>query len=347
MNKLNLLGLFTFFLSLFLSTSSFAQISKCCGNVIVPEVQSGTGSAIAINSTTAAPILSIFPAGFPNTEFIITKRGTLAGSNPNGDVIVGTSVDGIFVPATQSRYGVSLAVGDVMDVTAVGYDLSQQKKLVDSLLNGKTNGTPCCALFPTLAAVQKQSDPSFTVADSIALANFCDTLRSYNINGANDISSFNEVLFTIERFSSNYPSSIESFVDGMNLINSNGIYISTDCGGLGSNDFLKYGINVSKRAGTPLSIATSVVERLSPVSNFAIVPNPAQGQATLLISSKETMNLNITVFNTLGEQVQTQQQKAIIGNQQIQLDLSQLTPNIYFVELNDGQNRIVKKIVVQ
>ncbi|MCP4441068.1 MAG: hypothetical protein GY810_19260 [Aureispira sp.] len=257
-----------------------AQVSKCCSfGIVVPEVTTGTGSAIAINSTTTAPTLAIQASdSLPNTEFIITKRGTLAGTSPNGDIIVGTSVNGIFIPANQSRTGISLAVGDIIDITAVGYDLGQQKTLIDSFLNGFTGGQSCCGFFPILAAVQKQSNPSFTVADSIALANFCNTLRTHGINGANDVTSFNEVLFAIERFSSNKISSIESLIEGIAFINANGVFITTDCGGQGQYDFFKHGINPSKRQGTPLSVATSVVERLSAVSNFIIAPNPAQGQ---------------------------------------------------------------------
>lgn len=345
MNKLTTLVIFTFFL--FFSSSSFAQISKCCSNVVAPEVTNSTGSAIAVNSTTTAPTLAVSAFGLANTEYIITKRGVLAGSTPDGDIIVGISANGIFIPANQSRTGVSLTVGDVMDITAVGYDLAQQQNLIGSILNNMTNGQPCCSLLEYVADAQKFQDPTFTSTDSLELVHLCDTLYNNGINIASNVTSFNEVLFVVERFSSNKTSSIESLIDGIALVNSYGSYISPDCGGTSSNNFFKHGINPIKRAGTPLSIATSVVERLSPVSNFIIMPNPAQGQATLMISSQETTNLSINVFNTLGEQVQTQQANAILGNQQIQLDLSKLSPNMYFVELNDGAHKVVKKLIVQ
>ncbi|MCP4441069.1 MAG: T9SS type A sorting domain-containing protein [Aureispira sp.] len=57
--------------------------------------------------------------------------------------------------------------------------------------------------------------------------------------------------------------------------------------------------------------------------------------------------MTINISNSLGQQVQTQQLNAISGNQQVQLDLSKLSPNMYFVELNDGQNSVAKKIIVQ
>lgn len=331
---------------LFVSNSLNAQVSKCCGNVTAPELQSGTGAVVDRNATTSAPTIAVLSSGLPNTEYLILKRGVKAGSDPDGDMIVGTDADGMFVPANINKNGVTLDSGDVFDLVAVGFDLSQVKTLADSLLNGRTaavGGQSCCGLFPTLAAVQRQSDPTFTIEDSIALANFCDTVRANGINNSNDVNDLGDVLVIFESFSDTALSA-ESMVDVLGLINDNGNYISAQCGGAGAKDFLKYGVNVGKRAGNPVP-----VERLGESkTNFMIYPNPARAFVQVRVTTEEITDLQVNVYSTMGAKVHSDALNGVEGNAQMTIDVSKFAAGVYYIELTDGNNnKDIRKMVVR
>lgn len=341
MKKLSIY-LFMCFALLLSSSSLSAQVSKCCGNVTAPELTNGTGPVVDINATTSAPTIAVPPSGLPNYEYLIMKRGVKAGSDPDGDMIIGTSNNGMFVPKNISKNGITLDSGDIFDLIVVGFDLPQIKTLADSLLNGKTNGQSCCGLFPTLAAVQRQSDPTFTIQDSIELANFCDTVRANGINGSNDINNLGDVLVIFESFSDTALSA-ESLVDVLGLINENGNYISTDCGGLGSKDFLKYGVNIGKRAGNPVP-----VERLGESkTNFMVYPNPARAFVQIRVTTEETTDLQVNVYSTMGAKVHSDVLNGVQGNGQMTIDVSTFASGVYYIELTDGLNKDVRKMVVR
>jgi PKD repeat protein len=114
---------------------------------------------------------------------------------------------------------------------------------------------------------------------------------------------------------------------------------------------------VSKNTATTCT-STSSVKRLmvAPVSglneyaglrSFNVYPVPAKTAVNVQLESTETHKAELKVVNLLGQTVK--QQSVVIGTtvQTHTIDVSQLQKGIYFLELQNDQNRIVKKIVVE
>ncbi|MCP4442080.1 MAG: T9SS type A sorting domain-containing protein [Aureispira sp.] len=332
--------------ALLLSNDLMAQAKTCCGTgVVAPEVATGVNTVVKKWEPTSAATLAVPATGLPNTEYLILKKGTLAGSDPNGDMILGSSVDGVFIPDTLNKNGFTLAENDTFDLVAVGFDLQQVKTLGDSLINGvfASNGASCCGIFDALAKIQRSQDPTgFTSDDSTALSNFCDTMSARGITNSNDISNLGDVLVIFEAFSDT-SLSVESLVDVLETINQNGTSITTDCGGTGSNNFLKYGVNPSKRSSTPVP-----VERLGKSETaFMVFPNPAGEFVHVYVTTKEAADLTVNVYSTIGAKVHSHQLNNVVGNEQMTVDVSNFAAGVYYVELTDGLNKDIQKVIVR
>lgn len=86
-----------------------------------------------------------------------------------------------------------------------------------------------------------------------------------------------------------------------------------------------------------LQTATGVKELNS--GSFAVYPNPSNGLVT--VSSNDVIN-KVVVINVLGEVVKTM----IVDSKQITVDMTDLKPNVYFLQITDAKNQTsVKKIV--
>ncbi len=341
-------NLLAVFLMIAFATNISAQNTCCGSSTVAPEVSSGLHSTlIPLDANTPTLSLAVAAsADLPTVEFLITKRGVAALNGlgtadtvgGGGDVVIGAVIsNGVFQPQDKSRYGISLAVGDTFDLTAIGYDLAIIKTLADSLLNGHTNGTtPCCNLFAIMSNLLNQP----------ALAGFCDSVNNAGIHNANDINSMEDVLVIFDAFATGQVS-IGSIVSTMQTINSSGTYISTDCGGTGANDFLPYGIHKNKQYGYITDNAIAV-RKLSDVALFMMYPNPVTADVlNINFTTTQTVDLAINVYNTLGKRVATKTLGMVNGDVATSLDMSILVAGVYVVELTDGQNSETHKFVVK
>lgn len=320
----------------------------CTGATTAPEITTGFYAVGKIdgNTNTPAPTLSVNPsADLPTTEYIVTKRGTLAidgtgaadTTGGGGDVILGADADGIFMPNNMTRYGITLANGDIFDLTAVGYDLPVIKNLADSLLNGsESNGTPCCNLFNVIAIVVGEP----------AIAGFCDSMNNAGINSSADINGMNEVLEIFDVFTEG-SMSIGNITSTLQLINENGNVISTECGGTGAVDFLSYGINRNSKYGYEAG-NTIAVRQLSDVSVFMVFPNPANDdQVNVYFTTKKTVDLNINLIDAMGRTVYQAAANGVLGNINAEIPVADLAPGLYIVELTDGYSNKTQKLIVR
>lgn len=343
MKKLATLLIATF--SLVAMNTAIAQNTCCSSSTVAPEITVGThGTPVGTGQTTPAPVLTVNPTSdLPTLEYLVTKRGQAAldaAGNPDvagggGDVIIGASVDGMFMPNTMDRYGITLTTGDIIDLTAIGYDLPGIKTLADGLLNGAPGGQPCCGLFAVLGVLL--GEPS--------LAGFCDTVRNAGISGGSDINNMNDVLVIFDAFSSSQIS-VEGMISVLQTINQNGAQISPACGGQGANNFVPYGVNKSKRYG--YEIGTVSVRELSDVSVFFMYPNPTtNGEVQLYLTTQEEIDLTVNVYDALGQRVYTNTLGNVSGNFNTQIATADLPAGIYHVELTDGHSNKMTKLVVQ
>jgi hypothetical protein len=335
-------------LACILTFSLSVNAQTCCNSTTVaPELIPGFSSTqIALSGNVPAPTLAVTAsADLPNTEYLITKRNTpamdITGTTPDttgggGDVIIGSSATGVFSPGTMNRYGVTLSAGDTFDVVAIGYDLGVVKTLTNSLLNGSSGGTPCCNLFTLMAAVLGQP----------ALAGFCDSVINAGITGSADINNMDDVLSVFDAFSEGQ-TSVNSVLYVMQTINTSGAFISADCGGTGANDFVPYGVNMTAKYGYDAE-GTIAVEKLSDVSLFMMYPNPIKGSdLNLIFTTTKEVDLSVNVYDVLGQRVYGQELENVSGDHTLQIPTHNLTSGTYSVELTDGYNNQIRKLVVQ
>jgi len=330
--------LFTACLSLSAATNSYAQqIKKCCGgSTVVPALAAQTIDTLSIDAYNAAPVLGVAASSdLPNVEYIISKKNTPVNSSanaPTASVIMGASVDGQFSPYWFKRYGIRFAVGDTLEVTAIGYDLNQIKVLGDSLLNGYTsNNLPCCNL-----------------ADLAGATDFCGTVKGQGINSASDINGLDDVLTVFNAFLENRPT-IDSIADILGIINGAGQFISPECGGTGAKDFLSFGMDLDAKHVIELTDFkhTVSVKALSNVTSFVVFPNPvSNGMVNVSYDVTEATALTVNLYNVLGRLVKTQDQNAAQQGT-IQLNVSDIPVGVYSLELTDGTNSRVQKVVVR
>lgn len=337
------------FVLTFMAAGLIAQ-DKCCDpSTVAPEVTTGTSAAMLVGNNTVAPTLAVQASlDLPNTEFVVTKRGATvmmddgAGNmvpdttGGGGDVIIGSDVDGVFVPATKDRYGITLTSGDTIDVVAVGYDLSVIKVLADSLLNGYAAGSPCCSLFVIMA----------TVLGEPSLAGFCDSVRNEGVYNSSDVNDMNGVLTIFDAFSS-AEISIGRLVWTLNTVNGASNFISPDCGGTGNLNLLSYGVNRNAKYAYPMEGSVSVQE-LSDVSVFMLYPNPAaNGTAQIFFTTKQSVDLSINMYNAVGQLVDSKLVQGINGNYNTTINTQSFVPGVYRVELTDGLNNVTKNLVIR
>lgn len=95
-----------------------------------------------------------------------------------------------------------------------------------------------------------------------------------------------------------------------------------------------------------LPLPTGIGNTSSSDVSFDVTPNPNNGEFQLKISSTEIMNYDLNVRNVLGQVVYTDN-ISVNGTLIEQIDLTQFEKGVYFVSLENGAERILKKVVVQ
>lgn len=77
--------------------------------------------------------------------------------------------------------------------------------------------------------------------------------------------------------------------------------------------------------------------------DLKVYPNPSQDKVTIDLPSELKNNVNITVLNAQGKQVQTQ----VINAQNKTLDISDLQAGVYLIQFIYDDSRVVKRFVKQ
>ena len=80
--------------------------------------------------------------------------------------------------------------------------------------------------------------------------------------------------------------------------------------------------------------------------DFSVHPNPNSGLFNLVINNNIKTAYNLSVQNLLGQQVYTEN-ITVNGTITKQIDLTQFEKGVYFVSLENGAEKIIKKIILQ
>jgi CHRD domain/Secretion system C-terminal sorting domain len=91
--------------------------------------------------------------------------------------------------------------------------------------------------------------------------------------------------------------------------------------------------------------STSATNDLAEQYNIQISPNPAQSVIQLNLSSQRTGKLSIQIVNTLGQVVYSENTTNRTGDFQSTIDVSGWSNGVYFLNINDGQGMVSRKIV--
>ena len=93
------------------------------------------------------------------------------------------------------------------------------------------------------------------------------------------------------------------------------------------------------------SINQTAIPDNESISEFNIYPNPFEDFTNVSFTLDESVNVELTVYNVIGEVVYTfSQQNMGWGNQQLMIDTKDYKPGVYFVHLVAGDKVYTKKI---
>lgn len=80
-------------------------------------------------------------------------------------------------------------------------------------------------------------------------------------------------------------------------------------------------------------------------SNVAIIPNPSNGVFNLIFTLPKQENISVKIHNAIGQQISGEHLENV-SNNMVNVDLSNRPEGIYFVEISNGSERVVKKIII-
>jgi len=84
-------------------------------------------------------------------------------------------------------------------------------------------------------------------------------------------------------------------------------------------------------------------ERPEVLTNTMVFPNPAKDNTQLTFGLEEMKDINITIYNAIGQNVWQKAYGEMIGNQSLDLDVSNLTTGAYTLTIQVGTNDFVSK----
>ncbi len=115
----------------------------------------------------------------------------------------------------------------------------------------------------------------------------------------------------------------------------------------GPNDIIYLKIPVGD-IGTCQQYLLGINELSSTVSNLNFYPNPASSNGTIEVSLAENAKMDIVVMNSVGQTVYTSSSEGTIGNNKVDINLSNLSAGLYFYQVKIANSKsVTKKFVVQ
>jgi len=89
------------------------------------------------------------------------------------------------------------------------------------------------------------------------------------------------------------------------------------------------------------------VEEINSISNISINPNPAKDNVNIQFFLPSSKNVTISVYNSLGAMVYSDNKGDLNGSQSINLNISNLSKGIYYINIQTGDNNISNKLIVE
>jgi hypothetical protein len=94
--------------------------------------------------------------------------------------------------------------------------------------------------------------------------------------------------------------------------------------------------------------ATGVEDLASNISRLSIFPNPTSDMVNVKFNLLRSGNVKLELYDMLGRlQMQDWNEKLAAGEQQKQLDVAQMSPGIYMLVIQNGVDRVTKKVIIE
>jgi len=95
-----------------------------------------------------------------------------------------------------------------------------------------------------------------------------------------------------------------------------------------------------------IDFRVGIMESKAKEKRLLIFPNPSNGEFSLRVRSEKTVSYQLKVRNNLGQIIHTESLN-VKGEVNQKINLSTFEKGVYFLSLEDGEERLVKKVVVQ
>ena len=83
------------------------------------------------------------------------------------------------------------------------------------------------------------------------------------------------------------------------------------------------------------------------INDFNLFPNPAKEEVNVAFSASQNESIQVRVFDMVGKTILNQNFNVESGYNKLSLDLTLMNKGIYFVELTNSSERIVKKLILE
>lgn len=84
-----------------------------------------------------------------------------------------------------------------------------------------------------------------------------------------------------------------------------------------------------------------------PVNQFTLFPNPAQNQVNITYNAEESAAMNLNIIDMVGKVIYTQPLSVTPGFNKFNVDVADFSKGIYFVAITNGNDRQIKKLIIE
>jgi hypothetical protein len=91
---------------------------------------------------------------------------------------------------------------------------------------------------------------------------------------------------------------------------------------------------------------TSLVD-INKEAKFSLYPNPAKNNTNINFYSNKHQELEISLFNVIGKEIDKIKVNVLLGNNNISLDVTSLKNGVYFININKLEGKSIKLIVTK
>lgn len=94
-------------------------------------------------------------------------------------------------------------------------------------------------------------------------------------------------------------------------------------------------------------LRTNIANIKSNKGSFSIYPNPTTDKVNMLFESVSSSNVKINILDIKGSIIKSFDEKAVVGSNNIELELNGLSKGMYFIQLNANESSFTKKLVIE